>query len=183
MGNYVSLVGAVRIKSEYKDLVTKFANYEYSDYMENETKRNEEKYPFVKEFFKTERADWIPNNNALKGCFNEEFFKNRFEEGIWYFSSDLKNYIDDITGITPMQSFFTNILENIVEEILLLESSPDYCSCIYQYDFSDERKIKQVNVIDLEGNISSSSFGHQIEDDDRVDVFEHYKQKNNLNIY
>ena len=42
--------------------------------MKNETKRNEEKYSFVKEFFKTERADWIPNNNPLRIYFNEKFF-------------------------------------------------------------------------------------------------------------
>lgn len=183
MGNYTSLVGAVRIKDEYKGLVTKFANYEYSDYMENETKRNEEKHSFVKEFFKTERADCIPNNNSLSRYFDEKFFKNRFQNGIWYFSSDLKNYEDEITRLSPIQSFFENILENIVEEILLLETSSDYRSAIAQYNFSDDKKIIQINYIDLERD-TTPSYGHIYEEEeDRVDVFESYKQINNLRIY
>lgn len=183
MGNYTSLVGAVKIKDEYKDLVVKFANYEYSDYMENDSKRNEEKYFFVKEFFKTERADWIPNNNPLRGYFDEKFFKNRFENGIWYFSSYLKNYEDETTGLSPIQSFFENILENVGEEILLLEISPDYHCAIAQYDFSDEKKIIQVNYIDLERDTTPTYGWVSGEEEERIDVFESYKRKNKLDVY
>lgn len=183
MGTYTSLAGAVRIKKEYTDLVSKFANYEYSDYMENETKRNEEKYLFVKEFFKTDHADWIPNNNPLSTYFDEEFFKNRFEDGIWYFSSDLKNYEDETTGLSPIQSFFENILENVAEEILLLETSSDYRSAIAQYNFSDDRKIIQINYIDLERN-TTPTYGWMAEDEeDIIDAFESYKRKNKLDVY
>ena len=35
------------------------------------------------------------------------------EKDILYFKSDLKNYIDRNTGLTPVESFFKNILENI----------------------------------------------------------------------
>ena len=47
------------------------------------------------------------------------------EKDILYFKSDLKNYIDRNTGLTPVESFFKNILENIAEEILLLEKNSD----------------------------------------------------------
>lgn len=186
MGDYTSLVGVVRIKEEYKELATKFANYEYSDYLYDETKRNEEKYSFVKEFFKTDRADWIPNGDPLGRTFSldEKHFQNRFENGVWYFSSNLKNYEDEKTGLSPIDSFFINILENIAEEILLLESYPDYHDVIRQYGFSNNGKIVRVNIIDLEPleypPFCVSLENIEKEKEERIDVYKTYKNEHNL---
>ena len=95
----------------------------------------------------------------------------------------MKNYEDETTGLSPIQSFFENILENVVEEILLLETSSDYCYAIAQYNFSDDRKIIQGNYIDLEGDITPTYGGISGGKEERLDVFEAYKRTNNLDVY
>lgn len=74
------------------------------------------------------------------------------EKDILYFKSDLKNYIDRNTGLTSVESFFKNILENIAEEILLLEESSDDYMSVNQYSFSLKKdpKIIKVNVTNYE---------------------------------
>lgn len=177
MGNYTSMVGAVRIKTEFKELANHFATYMYE-----ELKKDEESYPFVKEFFQTERADWIPNNNPLdKWFFDETFFKNHMDGDVWYFSSNLKNYKDKQTGLSPIESFFANILENIATEIFLLEIASDDFDGVCQYAFSDNGKIKMVNYIDL---IPSShfSYGGYLPEEEKIDVFERFKKSNQLHL-
>ncbi len=97
---------------------------------------------------KTFRSNSIPNNNELQRVFrNEEsFFDNRVEKDILYFKSNLKNYINRDTRLTPVESFFKNILENIAEEILLLEENSENYMSVNQYSFSLEegQKIKRL---------------------------------------
>ena len=137
---YTSIRGVVKVKGEYLKIADEFSKNALSG----------QETSFVKEYLKSFRSNSIPNNNELQRVFrNEEsFFDNRVEKDILYFKSDLKNYIDRNTGLTPVESFFKNILENIAEEILLLEeNSEDYMSVI-QYSFSLEKdpKIIKVNV-------------------------------------
>ena len=63
-----------------------------------------------------------------------------------------------------------------------METCSDEYYCIRQYNFSDG-KIVNVNSIDLEE--TTPFYGELIreEENDTIDVFRTYRQKNNLSIY
>lgn len=175
LGTYTSIRGVVKVKGKHLKIAEEFSK----------NKLSEQETSFVKEHLKTLRSDSIPNNNELQRVFRyeESFFDNRVEKDILYFKSNLKNYIDHDTGLTPVESFFKNILENIAEEILLLEeNSEDYMS-VNQYSFSlEERpKIKKVNVTNYENEDYSSLIPPS--EPQENDFFREFKKNNNLQIF
>lgn len=94
MRTYTSIRGVVKVKGEYLKIADEFSKNALSG----------QETSFVKEYLKSFRSNSIPNNNELQRVFrNEEsFFDNRVEKDILYFKSDLKNYIDRNTGLTPV---------------------------------------------------------------------------------
>ncbi len=175
MGTYTSIRGVVKVKGEYLKIADEFSKNKLSG----------QETSFVKEYLNTFRNNSIPNNNELQRVFrNEEsFFDNRMEKDILYFKSDLKNYIDHNTGLTPVESFFKNMLENIAQEILLLEvNSEDYMS-VNQYSFSNEKdpKIKKVNLTNYENEDYNSLIPPS--EPQENDYFREFKKVNNLQIF
>lgn len=175
---YTSIRGVVKVKCDYVEFAKQFTNH----WKGSKKEELENQYSFVREYFKTERSDSIPNGNDLQWQFEDEkeYFTQRVEDDIFYFSSDLKNYYDDETGLTPIESFLTNILEVIVEEICLLETAYEEYETVNQYDFSKDI----INTIEV-SNVTNSEkeyFYGTVPEDDK-DIFEEYKVKNSLRVF
>lgn len=181
MGMYTSLRGVVEVKQEYIDLARILSNRDY----ESNQKTVDSKYPFVKEYFKTDRSESIPSNKELQWPFEDEqnFFKPRVENRLFYFSADLKNDLDKTTRLTPIQSFFKNILENIADRILLLETNYEEHWTVYQYNFSMEI-INTIEMINQTNKEDEYSYGWvEREKSESIDIFEEYKRENRLRIF
>ncbi|EOH32493.1 hypothetical protein SQS_03239 [Enterococcus faecalis EnGen0225] len=174
MGMYTSLRGAVKVKQEYIKLVQSIVDNGWT----NDTAQ----YPFVNEYLRTERSDFIPCGNELQYPFQkeQEFFNKKYENGIFYFSADLKNYTDEVTNTQPIDSFIKNIIENICKEILLLETVYEGHSTVYQYGFSNE-VINEIKVLNYT-NKEIESFLY-LDIDDEKDIFKEYKSNNNLMVF
>ncbi|MBO0455781.1 hypothetical protein JZO77_03385 [Enterococcus hulanensis] len=181
MGMYTSLRGVVEVKPECYELTQQIVESRWSV----QTNPEIEEYPFVSEYLKTERSDWIPNGKELQYPFEDEqdFFKSKFEEGKFYFSSDLTNYCDSSTGLKPIESFMKNILENISERILVLETCYEVYPTVYQYGFS-KKVVNQIEILNYTNKEKlSNPFFYQEDDDPDNDIFKEYKEKNGLRIF
>lgn len=177
MGTYTSLIGAVKIKEDFRELV-----YHINNHLEEELEKDKEKYLFVKDFFKTKNVDLIPNNNSLPECFfDEDFFKKRVEGDIWYFSSNLKNYEDENTGLTPIESFFNNILANVATDILILEAHCEMNYFISQHYFIEDNN----KIIEFVNSIQTEPIGahDNLFKEEQKDIFKEFKIKNGLFPY
>lgn len=88
MGMYTSIRGVVRVKAEYIELAEHFGTCN-----DEELEKDKLKYPFVREYFKTERAEFILSNG--------KFFSPRVEKDV-FLKSDLKNYEVEKRGGSPI---------------------------------------------------------------------------------
>lgn len=186
MGMYTSIRGVVKVKPEYVIMAEKFANH----WKDNNQEELEEEYSFVKEYFKTARSTWIPSANELQRPFEDEqeYFKQRVDNDVFYFSADLKDYYDNATKLSPIDSFLKNILEVIAEEIYLLETNYEEYSSVSQYGFSDDiiNTIEVANVANKEieeGYWGWGSSNEEEEESEESDIFKEYKLRNNLRVF
>lgn len=188
MGTFTSLRGVVEVSPKYLEIAQRFTLY----FREDEFASLMVDYPFISEYFKTENTLCIPNDNDLNDVFRheQEFFRNRLEGNIFYFRSDLKNQVDEMTGLSPVQSFFENILQNISTNILLLETQIDVSRSVDQYNFStgSPRKIERLNTTNTDKDSIFEGYPQKWTEDEIKDImdddiFEKYKVQNNLEVF
>ncbi|MBC2177748.1 hypothetical protein HCB27_14470 [Listeria booriae] len=189
MGMYTSLRACVAVKPEYQELAMKFASYSIGA-------EDIERYPFLKDYYKNERAESIPNGNVSDDYVikkDEAAFKNHFDAAInrWFFSSYLKNYEDDQTGLTPIAAFMDGVIVNIVEKIYLFETKFEDDAFLRQYDFNEEKS----QVVGVQ-TFKTNPYGHLSEvwgmteeryeeeckriDQENKDYFQAFKQELHL---
>lgn len=177
MSSYTSIRGVVKLKEEFISIAEHIANADYH--------LISGKYIFINEYLRTARSTFIPSMNDLQPVFKYEsdFFNPRVENDLLFFRSDLKNYIDDSTGLSPIDSFLINIIEIISDEILLLELNNDHNDIVSQFNFSDKttNKIELVNTTNKDNDFSYLGFA--VEDDDNEDIFEEFKLANGLRVF
>ena len=185
MGMYTSLRGIVKVKPEYFNLIQNILENGWCREKWQET----EEYSFVDEYLKTEGRVSILHFDNLQDPFDEEqdFFQSKFEDGNFYFSTDLKNYRDYSSNMQPIDSFFKNILEKITEEIIVLETTCEDYSTVFQYGFSNEI-INQIEILNYTNQDNEpSSFLNKWEGSEEVyeinDIFKEYKEENGLDIF
>ncbi|MBC1937869.1 hypothetical protein HCA69_16015 [Listeria grandensis] len=153
MGMYTSLRACVAIKPEYQELARKFASYSIDA-------EDIERYSFLKEYYKTERAESIPNSNSSDDYvikIEEAAFKNQFDAATnqWFFSAYLKNYEDEQTGLTPIAAFMDSVIINIVEKIHLFETKFEEEAFLRQYDFNEQK-----NQVVCVQTFKTNPYGH-----------------------
>lgn len=87
----------------------------------------------------------------------------------------------------PIDSFFKNILENITEEIIVLETTCEDYSTVFQYGFSNEiiNQIEILNYTNQDNEPSSflNKWEGSEEDYEINDIFKEYKEENGLDIF
>ena len=123
MGMYTTFRCICLVKKEYIEYIKEISdgNAYWKDYIKQ--------MPFVKNFSKLYRADFIPYSSM--SAYNEDkFYKESFSEinkwGMWNFCCDLKNYGSEI------ETFIYEVLPNLCEQINL---------CAYWYEEDDYPKI------------------------------------------
>lgn len=129
MGMYTGLRFKGVVKKEYREMMDEIhQGVEWSDFVEA--------FPFLNEYAKQDRAEFIPRgvlcympNDWEKGKFPNQVATDGFERsinlttGVWTFQCSLKNYNDEI------EQFFEEVLPHLLESAQHIE---------YRYEEWDE---------------------------------------------
>lgn len=120
MGMYTGFVCKIKVKEEYYDLVNFLNDGEYDfKYGLWKTAYDKFGFDFIKEYMEDSRSSFIPRGGY--SAYNEDWIskyikesESSFENGIWFFGCDMKNYGGTI------ENFVKIILPIITEEVFLL---------------------------------------------------------------
>ncbi|MFD2254416.1 hypothetical protein ACFSJM_08695 [Lactococcus formosensis subsp. bovis] len=182
MEMYTSLRGAVTLKKEFIKIISilmneKTSNYEYDNLINQ--------YDFLKRWEEVERGSIYMLGGELFQFplgEKEELFKHRLVGDTWYFTSCIKDYMDERTGKSPFDVFLESVIPTIVKEILILETASEV-----EQDFGFRQW-----YIDSESKSIKSNFIHFNEWDyafepfriaKNKDIFEIFKKEHGLQIW
>lgn len=119
---YTGFVCKIKVKDKYHDLVNFLNNGEY-DFRQGlwETAYDKFGYEFIRKYMCNERSGFIPRGGY--SAYNVEWLNkyikeqgNSFENGVWFFGCDMKNYNDTIEEFTRI------VLPEITEEVFFVKS-------------------------------------------------------------
>lgn len=125
MGMYTSMRGAVILKREFINVINTLISGNTSD---SEYYNLINQYDFLKTWEEVERGSIYMLGGELSQfplVEKEEIFKHRLVGDTWYFTSCIKDYMDKHIGKSPFDVFLEDVLPNIVEEILILETASE----------------------------------------------------------
>ena len=138
MGMYTGFVCKIKVKKKYHDLIEFINNGDY-DFERGlwQTAYDKFKYEFIKKYMNDSRSGFIPRggytynddqlNNYIKE--NDKYFNN----GVWFFGCDLKNY-----NLT-IEKFCNIILPVITEKIYFIKSHYE------EEEYEEDHKYYEIN--------------------------------------
>lgn len=152
MGNYTGLRAKVFVKKEYRKMISEInEDAEWSDFVGE--------FPFLKEYSKLDRAEFIPRGliSYMPDDWEEaitSFRKNTYpmyiatdgfhreidmDTGYWTFQCSLKNYENEI------EKFFEDVLSKIIDSSEHIEYLYEEWDGSLMYEFKDGKivQIKQ----------------------------------------
>lgn len=180
MGMYTSMRGAVTLKSEFVSVIKALMNEETSDKDYNSLISQ---YDFLEKWENVERGSIYMLGGELFQfplSEKEELFQHRLVGNTWYFTSCIKDYIDDRIGKSPFDVFLEDVLPSIVEEILILETASE---AEQEFGFRQWYLDKQANSI-VSNFIYFEEWDHSSFEPIRIrtnkDIFEDFKKAHGL---
>ena len=137
MGMYTCFTLSCKVKKEYRDYIKQInEGAEWKDFVDQ--------MPFVKEYSKQSRADFIPHG-ALSAYNDDKFGPQNFNTygsfGTWNFLCDMKNYDSTI------EQFIQEVLPHLCERVYF---------CAYWYEEKAHPTI--VNEKDILGEIENGEW-------------------------